>query len=109
MKPWDLQEVGYVSSTYFTNEALTSTALTDANLTLCPTLLIVDWRCAMTSTVREVTTRSMASETSLSDSASRADVASSSIKMGGFFRTARAIATRYECNTNGTGLDVNSI
>lgn len=58
------------------------------------TLLTVDWRCAMTRTVREATTLSMASDTSRSDSASRADVASSRIKIGGFFSTARAIATR---------------
>ena len=64
------------------------------NCTIALTLLTVDWRCAMTSTVREATTLSMASDTRRSDSASSAEVASSKIKIGGFFSTARAIATR---------------
>lgn len=59
------------------------------------TLLTVDCRWAMTSTVRLATTLSIASDTRRSDSASSAEVASSKIKTGGFFRMARAIATRY--------------
>ena len=59
--------------------------------------LTVDRRCATTSTVRPLEAASIASCTSLSDSASSAEVASSSRRIRGSERSARAMATRCFC------------
>ena len=55
---------------------------------------MVESRCAITSVVRPVETRSSASWISFSVWLSSAEVASSSSKIGGPFRMVRAIATR---------------
>ena len=59
--------------------------------------LTVDRRCATTRTVRPLEAASIASCTSLSDSASSAEVASSSRRMRGSESSARAMATRCFC------------
>mmetsp|Transcript_66160 Transcript_66160/g.111003 ORF Transcript_66160/g.111003 Transcript_66160/m.111003 type:complete len:90 (+) Transcript_66160:126-395(+) len=65
--------------------------------TMWSALQMVDNRCAMAMVVRPTINRSIASCTSLSDSWSNADVASSSSKICGFMRMARAMARRCFC------------
>ena len=60
-------------------------------------LRIVDSRWAMTIDVRPTSSLFSASCTSFSLSVSRAEVASSRIRMSGFFSTARAIERRWRC------------
>ena len=57
--------------------------------------LMVDRRWAMTMAVRFCMRCSMASWTRRSDSVSRAEVASSRIRIGGFLRIARAMEMRW--------------
>jgi hypothetical protein len=56
---------------------------------------MVDSRCAITSVVRPFMTRSSAAWMWRSDSVSSADVASSRIRIGASFSSARAIARRW--------------
>ena len=57
----------------------------------------VDRRCAIATTVRPTISRSSACWIASSDELSSADVASSSSRIGAFFRIARAIAIRWRC------------
>ena len=58
---------------------------------------MVDSRCAITMVVRPCISASSAACTWRSDSVSSALVASSRIRIGAFFRIARAIAMRWRC------------
>ena len=66
----------------------------DSELKAVSALCMVLRRCAITILVRFFIRLFSASCTSLSDSESRAEVASSRIRIGGFFKTARAMLIR---------------
>ena len=89
----------YAPHSRFTNSSCVpdSTISPWFTTTIFDALRIVDKRCAITNTVLSCIKFSMARWTTASDLLSRADVASSKIKIGAFFKNARAMATRCFC------------
>ena len=61
---------------------------------ICAAFITVDRRCAMMSVVRPTAACSSSAWIAFSVFESSAEVASSNTRMGGFFKSARAIATR---------------